>query len=133
MGDKAQIILPDNSTTEGKVNRIGVVASHTGDSGSDSSSTIPVYVSLAHPKDVGRLDQTPVRVEITTSGVKDALIVPVTALAGQGGGGYSVEKVDAQGVHGTIPVTLGLFDNADGLVQVSGNLTPGDRVVVPES
>jgi hypothetical protein len=30
-----------------------------------------------------------------------------------------------------VPVTLGLFDNADGLVQVSGNLAAGDRVMVP--
>jgi hypothetical protein len=44
-----------------------------------------------------------------------------------------VEKVDSRGVHGVVPVTLGLFDNADGLVQVSGNLSEGDRVVVPTS
>ena len=30
-----------------------------------------------------------------------------------------------------VPVTLGLFDDTAGLVQVTGNLTPGERVVVP--
>jgi hypothetical protein len=30
-----------------------------------------------------------------------------------------------------VKVTVGLFDDADGLVQVTGNLTPGEHVVVP--
>ncbi|GAA0359293.1 efflux RND transporter periplasmic adaptor subunit [Actinoallomurus spadix] len=134
VGDKVEITLPDNRTTSGKVGRIGAVATSSSDqkdSSGSSGATIPVYVTLTHPKDAGRLDQAPVRVQITTGGVKDALIVPVTALIGQAGGGYSVEKVDARGARGVVPVTLGLFDNADGLVQVSGNLAPGDRVVVP--
>jgi hypothetical protein len=33
-----------------------------------------------------------------------------------------------------VPVTLGLFDNADGLVQVSGaGLAAGQRIVVPST
>jgi hypothetical protein len=138
VGDRAQIILPDNRTTSGKVSRIGTVASSSGDNGSgsdsgsgSSSATIPIYITLNRPKDAGSLDQAPVRVQITTAGVKQALIVPVTALVGHAGGEYAVEKVNAQGVHQTVPVTLGLFDNADGLVQVTGNLTAGDQVVVP--
>ncbi|MDT5186686.1 MAG: hypothetical protein QOI29_4844, partial [Mycobacterium sp.] len=115
---------------------IGTVASSSNDKGSgsgsgSSSATVPIYVTLKRPKDAGSLDQAPVRVQITTDGVKDALIVPVTALTGQAGGGYSVERVDYRGVHSMVPVTLGLFDNADGLVQVSGNLAAGDRVMVP--
>jgi hypothetical protein len=136
VGDGAQITLPDNRTTSGKVSRIGTVASSSNDKGSgsgsgSSSATVPIYVTLKRPKDAGSLDQAPVRVQITTDGVKDALIVPVTALTGQAGGGYSVERVDYRGVHSMVPVTLGLFDNADGLVQVSGNLAAGDRVMVP--
>jgi hypothetical protein len=42
-----------------------------------------------------------------------------------------VETVDAQGAHHLVSVTTGLFDNADALVQVSGDLTPGEQVVVP--
>jgi hypothetical protein len=30
-----------------------------------------------------------------------------------------------------VPVTVGLFDDADGLVEVGGALTPGQHVVVP--
>jgi multidrug efflux pump subunit AcrA (membrane-fusion protein) len=71
-------------------------------------------------------------VQITTAGVTNALIVPVTALLPQSGGGYAVETVDARGVHHLVPVTLGLFDDADGLVQViSQHLTAGQAIVVP--
>jgi hypothetical protein len=50
------------------------------------------------------------------------------------GGGYGVEVVNAAGVHRLVPVSLGLFDDADGLVQVSGSgLRAGRRVVVPAS
>jgi multidrug efflux pump subunit AcrA (membrane-fusion protein) len=74
-----------------------------------------------------------VRVQITTAGVNNALIVPVTALVGTGGGGFAVERVTAAGVRETVPVKLGLFDDAAGMVQVTGRLTTGDRVVVPSS
>jgi hypothetical protein len=72
-------------------------------------------------------------VQITTAGVQNATIVPVTALVGEAGGGFAVEKVDAKGVHHMVTVTLGLFDYANGLVQVTGNLSAGDQVVVPST
>lgn len=148
VGEKAQITLPDNDTTQGTVTRIGTVASSqgsgqggssgsgsSGGSGSGSSgATIPVYITLEHPKAAGSLDQAPVQVQITTGAVKDALIVPVTALLARPGGGYAVETVDARGVRHLVPVTIGQFDDADGVVQVtSTSLQPGDRVVVPST
>jgi multidrug efflux pump subunit AcrA (membrane-fusion protein) len=93
-----------------------------------------VYITLQHPQDAGSLDQAPVRVQISTSGVSNALIVPVTALVPQNGGGYAVETVDAHGIHHLVPVTLGLFDDADGLLQVmSRQLSPGQAIVVPST
>ena len=45
--------------------------------------------------------------------------------------GYAVEVVEG-GVHHLEAVTLGLFDDAEGLVQVSGQgVAAGQRVVVP--
>jgi hypothetical protein len=132
-GDDAQVTLPDNRTTPGVVRRVGTVVTSPGkdDSG---SATLPVYVTLKHPKDAGTLDQAPVQVQITTDGVDHALIVPVTALIGRAGGGYAVEVAAGAGGHTRIvPVTPGLFDNANGRVQVSGALTAGDRVVVPST
>ena len=134
-GDQAQITLPDNRITSGVVSRIGTVVTSSGKNDSDSgSATLPVYVTLKHPKDAGTLDQAPVQVQITTDGVEHALIVPVTALIGQAGGAYAVEvAAGAGGQTRIVPVTLGLFDNAKGLVQVSGALSANDRVVVPST
>lgn len=137
VGDYVRITLPDNETTPGRVTSVGTVASSSdgSDSGTgsgSSSATIPVYITLRHPKDAGGLDQAPVQAQITTAGVKNALIVPITALLARAGGGYTVETVNAHGKHRLVPVTLGLFDDADGLVQVTNTkLTPGQRVEVP--
>jgi multidrug efflux pump subunit AcrA (membrane-fusion protein) len=134
VGDRAQVTLPDNQVTSGVVSRIGTVASSSGSNSSGSGSsgaTIPIYITLRHPRDAGRLDQAPVQVTIVTAGVQNALIVPVNALLAQAGGSYAVETVDNRGVHQLVPVTVGMFDDADGLVQVSGNLSVGDQVVVP--
>jgi len=84
------------------------------------------------------LSSAPVTVSITTGVVRDALVVPVTALlaqpaqrAGEAGGGYAVEVTGAGGHH-LVPVSVGMIDNATGLVQVtSGRLAVGQRVVVP--
>ena len=134
-GDHAQITLPDNRTTSGVVRRIGTIATSPGkdDSGAESA-TLPVYITLDHPKSAGTLARAPVQVRITTDGVKRALIVPVTALIGRAGGGYAVEvAAGGNGRTRVVPVTLGLFDHANGLVQVSGALSAGDRVVVPST
>ena len=59
------------------------------------------------------------------------LAVPVTALLAQSSGGYAVEVAGPGNTRRWVPVTSGIFDDADGLVQVTGALTPGQRVVVP--
>ncbi len=130
VGDRAQVTLPDNTTTPGRVSRIGKVASSGGSSGS-SGATISIYITLDYPHVAGTLDQAPVQVQITTGTVNDALIVPVTSLLALAGGGYAVETLDQRGSHQLVPVTLGAFDDADGLVQVSGALHAGERIVVP--
>jgi peptidoglycan hydrolase-like protein with peptidoglycan-binding domain len=136
VGDPVTITLPDNSTTAGRVASVGKVASSSS-SGSDSGSstpTIDVGVRLLHQAAAGQLVQAPVSVSITTASVKDALVVPVNALLALAGGGYAIEVVDAAGVHHLVAVTLGLFDDAAGLVQVSGSgVKSGQRVVVPAS
>jgi HlyD family secretion protein len=126
VGDQVQITLPDGDNTPGVVSAIGTVAT----SGS-SGATLPLYITLDHAKAAGTLDQAPVAVEITTATVERALIVPVDALLALGGGGYAVETISGQGIHQLVAVTLGTFDDADGTVQVTGDLHAGERIVVP--
>jgi multidrug efflux pump subunit AcrA (membrane-fusion protein) len=90
-------------------------------------------VNLTDPKAAGSLDQAPVTVNITTATAKNVLVVPVGALLAQSSGGYAVEVAGPGNTRRWVPVTPGIFDDADGLVQVTGALTPGQRVVVPAS
>jgi len=137
VGDPVTITLPDNSTTPGRVSFVGTVATtapsdNSGGGGSSSSPTIEVEVTPTDPAATGRLDQAPVNVSITTGSVSNALVVPVNALLALSSGGYALEEVQAGGVHRLVAVQLGLFDDADGLVQVTGpGVAAGQRVVVP--
>ena len=128
VGDSVSVQLPDGASTPGKISSVGTVAS-----GSGSSATVPVTVALADPSAAGRLDQAPVTVEITAQSVRSVLAVPVSALLAQSPGGYAVEVTGPGNSRRLVPVTAGIFDDASGLVQVTGNLAPGEQVVVPAS
>ena len=136
-GDKVTVTLPDGAVTPGVVSSVGTVATTTpGSGGSGSTTTIPVQVKLTDPGAAGTLDQAPVTVYITTASVGNALAVPVTALVAQAreaGGGYDVEVVEPGNTRRWVPVTPGIFDDNSGLVQVTGALAPGQRVVVAAS
>lgn len=127
-GDPVIIALPDNATTPGRISYVSRVAT-TGQDG----TTVAVHVTPDHPRATGTLDQAPVNVQITAAHVSHALVVPVDALLALAGGGYAVEEVSG-GRHHLLAVHTGLFDDADGLVQISGaGLAAGQRVVVPGS
>jgi hypothetical protein len=127
-GDAVTVTLSDGTAAQGVITSVGTVAS-----GSGASATIPVYVSLRQPQAAGTLDQAPVTVAITTASVSNVLVVPVTALLAQPSGGYAVEVTGPGGTRHLVPVTVGIFDDAGGLVQVTGGLTPGQHVVVPSA
>jgi hypothetical protein len=132
-GDRVTITLPDNQTTPGRITYVSNVAtSPSSKAGEEESApTIEVDATPTDPAATGRLDQAPVNVSITTESVRDALVVPVDALLALAGGGYAVEIAKGR-VHHLTAVSLGLFDDANGLVQVSGRgLSAGQRVVVP--
>jgi hypothetical protein len=125
-GDAVTITLPDGATAPGRVSSVGAVAS-----GTASGATIPVQVTLTRPAAAGTLDQAPVTVNITTArSAGPVLVVPVTALLARAPGAYEVEVAEAGSTRRYVPVRVGIFDDADGLVQVTGGLTPGLHVVV---
>jgi hypothetical protein len=131
-GDRVQITLPGNRPIRGRVERFGRVAQTPAAQNSTATdATIPTFIALDDPRQARGLDQSPVLVDITTKGVDDALSVPVTALVGHAGGGFAVEVVRPDGTRALTPVRLGLFDDGNGRVQVTGQLTADDAVVVP--
>ena len=131
-GDTVTVTLPDGASTPGVVSSIGSVATTAAGPGGSSATTIQVQVTLSDPGGVGTLDQAPVTVNITTaSSSGPVLAVPVGALLAQASGRYVVEVAGPENTRRWVPVTAGpIFDDANGLVQVTGALHPGDRVVV---
>jgi len=133
-GDAVTVTLPDGTTTPGVISSVGTVATTTPGQGGNPSTTIPVQATLTDPRAAGTLDQAPVTVNITTgSSPGPVLAVPVTALVAQSSGEYAVEVTGPGNTRRWVPVRPGIFDDADGLVQVTGNLTPGQHVVVAAS
>ena len=131
VGDKVAITLPNHQTTAGTVSAVGSVATSSSGGQGGGTPTIEVDISPSDPAATGTLDAAPVAVSIVAASVADALAVPVAALLAQPNGVYEVEVVDAGGQHRLVPVTLGMFDDAEGLVQVEGaGLSAGQRVVV---
>ncbi len=142
-GEPVSITLPNGSDTPGVVSSVSTVATSSsgapggsgaggsGSGGSGSSPTVTVEVSMDNPAAAGSLNQAPVEVTITTASVSNVLVVPVDALLAQSDGSYAVEVIGSGGRHYLVLVTPGLFDDASGLVQVTGDLTVGQKVVVP--
>lgn len=131
VNDKVQVSLGDGKPVEGSVVRIGRVASAPSqqDGGDQGPLTVPVTIRATLPAEAADLDQAPVQVAITTNEHPDVLLVPVTALLARPGGGYQVRLATG----GFVQVAPGLFDESAGTVEVTGDLTAGDRVEVPAS
>ncbi|ELP64554.1 peptidoglycan-binding protein [Streptomyces turgidiscabies] len=131
-GTVVGIALPDGKSVRGEVASVGRQASvpeggsTEGESGA-GAATLPVTITIADQKSVGRLESGPVTVEYVGREVKDVLSVPVAALVALAEGGHGLETGDGR----FVAVKTGLF--ADGNVQVSGSgVTEGMKVRIPE-
>jgi peptidoglycan hydrolase-like protein with peptidoglycan-binding domain len=123
-GTTVTIELPTGREVAGTVYTVG--APTTDDSG---DTTLPVVV-VADGLDA--IDGLGVDIDISTVDVAGATAVPAEALLALSEGGYALEVPDASSATGTrlVAVELGAFDE-DGWVQVTGDVAPGDQVVVP--
>ncbi|WP_370614647.1 peptidoglycan-binding protein [Mumia qirimensis] len=130
-GDRVTVTLPDGTVVDGRVSDVGTVATtQEGDEqGAETTTTVPVTVTMAKQTGLGRLDAAPVDVTFTSEERADVLAVPVNALVALAEGGYGVEVV-ADGATSYVAVEVGLF--ADGMVEVTGeDLSEATTVVVP--
>jgi hypothetical protein len=129
VGDTVTVELPDGRRVAATVKEVGTVAeAGVLPDGSLADPTIPVVISLEEAAPTN-LDQAPVTVYVTKEARPDALAVPVTALVALRGGGYAVEVRDGAGSR-LVAVEPGLY--ADGFVEISGEVSEGMEVVVPE-
>ena len=77
------------------------------------------------------LERRGVEIHVSRIAEAGATAVPAAALLALAEGGYAVEVPDAAAVTGTrlVRVEVGMF--ADGWVQITGDVAPGDQVVTP--
>ncbi|GII65057.1 peptidoglycan-binding protein [Sphaerisporangium krabiense] len=129
-GDEVIVTLPDGGTRPGTVARVSTVAQTVPESQGDgqSQSAVPVTITLKG-KPVKALDQALVQVDITVERRRDVLTVPIVALLAQPGGRFAVVTA-AGNQRRKVPVRTGLFDEAQGVVEVTG-VDEGVQVEVP--
>lgn len=127
-GDRVTVTLPGTRQAEGEVLRVGRVATAPAvEDGKALPATVDVVLGIEVPDGAPDFDQAPVQINLATTVHGDVLTVPVSALLARPGGGYRVRLAAG----GYADVDPGLFDDATGMVEVSG-LDEGDRVGVPE-
>lgn len=124
-GTEVVVESPDGSRIPGRVSSVAAAEADPDDAAGREPSFV-ASIAVDVPGERAR-DRAPVTVHVADRRATGVLTVPVEALLASAGGRYSLERL---GDHGSevVPVQLGVV--ADGLVEVSGALAPGDRVVV---
>jgi peptidoglycan hydrolase-like protein with peptidoglycan-binding domain len=125
-GDAVTIVGVGSSELAAKVVQVNAAAATGGGGGGSSSTAIVAPTNAAALANAA--DGTSVTVNLVTETHKDVLAVPVTALLARQSGGYEVQVVRGNSTE-MVPVTPGLY--ANDLVEVSGDLQEGDKVVTP--
>lgn len=124
-GQSVVIELPDSTRVEGTVQSIDSIATQGPD-----GAVFEVVITLNDSSAAAGLDEAPVEVEVITDSAQQVIAVPVAALVALREGGYAVEVLQGDGSTRLVAVDPGFF--ADGLVELeSGDVAPGDQVVVP--
>ena len=135
LGDSVEIELPTDERVPTIITFIDQVVTQT-----QAGEFIEVTLEVLNPEEIEAYDQAPVKVFVTTEISKNVLYVPVNALLALAEGGYALEIYDGELDSGTfdgesgvdtsyVAVEIGVF--TDGFVEVKGNISEGQIVVVP--
>lgn len=123
-GQQVTVVLPDRSTTPGRVAAISAIVQGEQDAAGGTRQTkTNVTVSLDDPQSVKGIDSAPVQAQFQGESKKGVLAVPVGALLALREGGYAVRLSGGR----LVPIDTGMF--AKGLVEISGQgISEGMRV-----
>ena len=135
LGDSVEIELPTDERVPTVITFIDQVVTQT-----QAGEFIEVTLEVLNPEEIEAYDQAPVKVFVTTEISENVLYVPVNALLALAEGGYALEIYDGEldgatfeGESGVdtsyVAVEIGVF--TDGFVEVKGNISEGQTVVVP--
>ena len=135
LGDRVEIELPTDERVPTVISFIDQVVTQT-----QAGEFIEVTLEVLNPEEIETYDQAPVKVFVITEISASVLYVPVNALLALAEGGYALEVYEGEVETGTfngesgvdtnyIAVEIGVF--TDGFVEVKGNISEGQVVVVP--
>jgi hypothetical protein len=135
LGDSVEIELPTDERVPTEITFIDQVVTQT-----QAGEFIEVILEVLNPNEIEAYDQAPVKVFVTTEVSENVLFVPVNALLALAEGGYALEVYEGETEGGTfqgesgvdtsyVAVEIGVF--TDGFVEVKGNISEGQIVVVP--
>ena len=135
LGDSVEVELPTDERVPTIITFIDQVVTQT-----QAGEFIEVILEVLNPEEIEAYDQAPVKVFVTTEISENVLYVPVNALLALAEGGYALEVYEGELEGGTfegesgvdtiyVAVEIGVF--TDGFVEVKGNISEGQIVVVP--
>ena len=135
VGDSVEIELPTDERVPTQITFIDQVVTQT-----QAGEFIEVTLEVLNPEEIEAYDQAPVKVFVTTEISENVLYVPVNALLALAEGGYALEVYSGGTEVGTfegesgvdtsyVAVEIGVF--TDGFVEVKGNISERQIVVVP--
>ena len=135
LGDSVEIELPTDEKVPTVISFIDQVVTQT-----QAGEFIEVTLEVLNPEEIEAYDQAPVKVFVTTEISVGVLYVPVNALLALAEGGYALEVYEGEVETGTFNGESGVDTNyiaveigvlKDGFVEVKGNISEGQVVVVP--
>ena len=135
VGDSVEIELPTDERVPTQITFIDQVVTQT-----QAGEFIEVTLEVLNPEEIEAYDQAPVKVFVTTEISENVLYVPVNALLALAEGGYALEVYSGGTEVGTFEGESGVDTSyvaveivvfTDGFVEVKGNISEGQIVVVP--
>ncbi|RSX53706.1 peptidoglycan-binding protein [Bifidobacterium goeldii] len=129
-GDKAQVVLPDNTTLDTTLSAVDQGGQSTGKDGQVTSPS--ARIDFPDQSQVAGFGATAISIIIPNAqaaSTQETLIVPVTAIIASAGNTYAVEVVRGDKLE-RITVQLGQVANAQVQLTKADGLKEGDKVVV---
>lgn len=126
VGTQVSVSLPGGVTTTGTITAVG--AAYDKQTANGTTRVLPVTIVVDDPSVAAAAQEGPAGVDLISQTRTGVLSVPLDALIAIGPRDYAVQVVADDGTLRTVPVQTALF--AVGRVEVTGDLSSGDRVVV---
>jgi len=127
VGDAVIIELPDNTEVPAAILSVSQVGTQL----DNGQVVFEILIALDDPTVAAGLDEAPVDVIIIIDSVEDVMAIPVSALVALLEGGYAVEVDAGNDTTQYIAVEVGFFSSNNLIEITSGELQPGDQVILP--